>query len=378
MTFYVCDIIGDGSDAEGNAFRPTIADTVDDWHTIVDGRLDPAAASGKMLVKAASGLSGVGIVAMRRAMLADFGIPTNGFQDDADDPDLARHIARRLLLRQWLKSIDLPITLGATLDSLPGTLTQLRNRILALQPGLIFNGLTGSSTVGDALAVVLPQIALPLDPRQISPSGTFTDTFTDTNGTDLASHTPSGGTAWARVDGTAGWGEIQGNEASGNTTDSAGACYRCDDQGNAAHYVQSQWRGNSTCLILNRTTGRGNAIGLARSSTALAYRIFKIAAGTFTNLGTGASSTAVGDIFRLESSGNNHTAYLNGAVEIGPISDSHNNTVTRQGILFRQTTGAFVDDFEAGLLTAPVARLVNGGLVNGGTLMGGRLVREAA
>lgn len=47
MAVFICDIIGDGSDAD--SFRPAIDDHIKGWSAI-DGREDAASAVGSMLV----------------------------------------------------------------------------------------------------------------------------------------------------------------------------------------------------------------------------------------------------------------------------------------------------------------------------------------
>lgn len=356
MTFYVSDIIGNGADAESNAFRPAIAEVADTWAVIVDARANQASSNGKMLVRAASGLSGSGFTAMRRSHLSDYGLPESGYQDDADDPDLCRQLARRGLLRQWLGANDFPVTLTTTLAELPGTLTQLRSRIQAIQPGVTFNGrLSGSSLVGDALEIALPQISLRLSPRPAGQSGTFTDNFNGAgSNTDLASWTPSGGTAWTLVDGTGSWAQVSSstNRLITNNTDATGASWRCDDQASADQYLQAKWQNTVISFWCCRHVSRTSYIGVRGNAATPKCNLFRNNAG-FTSLGTGATTVVAGDTIRLECSGNNLTVYLNGVAEIGPVSETHNNTQTRQGVHVRNDgTVGWADDFEAGVLAA--------------------------
>jgi hypothetical protein len=182
----------------------------------------------------------------------------------------------------------------------------------------------------------------------------FTDNFTDTDTTTLETHTPSGGTAWTRVDGTAGGAKIVSNilQAAAATN----TLYICDDQGNADQYVQYKHHNNMNDFVCNRATDSNNFIGIR--VTASKVQIYKRVTATFTQLGsTGTTTVNNGDIIRLESSGNVHTAKINGNLESGVGgTDAAHNTVTRQGICARTASALnIVDDFEAGTLSGTVA-----------------------
>jgi hypothetical protein len=182
----------------------------------------------------------------------------------------------------------------------------------------------------------------------------FTDTFTDTDTTTLETHTPSGGTAWTRVDGTAGACSIVGNILRVNAA--SNTLYICDDQGNADQYVQYKHQNNMNDFVCNRATDANNFIGIRVSAGKV--QIFKRVTSTFTQLGsTGATTVSANDIIRLESSGNVHTAKINGNTEAGVGgTDAAHNSVTRQGICGRTASILNIaDDFEAGSLSGTEA-----------------------
>lgn len=186
----------------------------------------------------------------------------------------------------------------------------------------------------------------------------FTDNFNgEGSDVDLASHTPSGGTAWTRVDGAANAGLV-GSSGILRSSSATNTLYTCDDQGSVNQYVQFEYRVSSNDFVCNRATNNQNFIGIRGSASKV--QIFKRVANTFTQIGTDGGTTLVaGDIIRLESSGDVHTAYVNGNVESGPGgTDAAHNTVTTQGVCIRSVSGNWVDNFEAGTLAAGASRIM--------------------
>jgi hypothetical protein len=162
----------------------------------------------------------------------------------------------------------------------------------------------------------------------------FFDDFNDGNENDYVESR----TGWERVDGVAGNAQINANGQVKftSTTDTA---YRCTDQGSVDQYsfckrLQSASRGYIE--IANRITDSDNFIGL--SYTVGRLRIYKRNTGSFTDIGNYVVTINVGDIIGLLSNGNDHVAYINGIAVIGPITDSFNNTETRQGFVARNVT----------------------------------------
>jgi hypothetical protein len=188
----------------------------------------------------------------------------------------------------------------------------------------------------------------------------FTDNFTDTDTTTLETHTPSGGTAWTRVDGTAGALTINTNVL--KVLAATNTLYVCDDQGSVNQYVQYKHQTNMNDFVCNRATDANNFIGIRVSAGKV--QIFKRVTSTFTQLGsTGATTVNAGDTVRLESSGDVHTAKINGNLEasVGGTDSAH-NSVTRQGVCGRTASSLnIVDDFEAGILSGASRIMFRGG-----------------
>ena len=187
----------------------------------------------------------------------------------------------------------------------------------------------------------------------------FTDDFSgEVSDVDLASHTPSGGTAWSRVGGVANSAEVFSASSDAGVPGSAAATntlYQCDDQGNSAQYIQCSYLPSSTASFLaNRATDANNFVGVRVSGAKV--QIFKRVAGSFTQLGsTGSTTVSSGDTIKLESDGSDvHTAFINGSSESGPGgTDTAHSSVTTQGFCARLESGSDVsvmDDFEAGVL----------------------------
>lgn len=359
--YFLCNTVGNGSDAEGNQIRPALALYSDTWTAVCYGT------GGRVLVRAAhlpAFDADARIRPMRRAELADLA-PDDGEADDWDAPDLARKIARRLLLQQWLGLDDFG-AINTTIGDIPAAKRQrIRNRLLGFRPAAIdISDLTAGTSIADALRFVLPQIDLPLEPRKVGKGGTFTDNFTEAGDSiDLAAHTPSGGGAWTRVDGSASMAicDKDFNTLVCNTVDGNGALYQCDDQADVEQYVQfNVVLANASAFVCNRATDRLNYIGCRSNGATAKLQLFRRVTGTLTQLGSNGATTVVAtDLVRLESSGNNHTVYLNGVSQLGPSTESAHNTVTRQGVNARtNNASSWIDNFEAGTLGAPPTPII--------------------
>jgi hypothetical protein len=372
VPYFVCDAIGTGEDAEGNQRRPVVDLYTDTWTVIADG-------NDRMLVRCVHQPefdTDVRIRPARRTLLAGLS-PDDGEADDS--PELAKKIARRFLVRQWLGADDFTAgTLDLTLGDIPlARRRRIRDRLL--NRGINIDGLTLSTTIGDALRFIMPQFPVRLEPKAMSPGGTFTDNFTEAGtNVDLAAHTPSGGTAWTRQSGTANTCECEAPaNLVKNASDSNGALYQCDDQGSADQYVQfAVVATNQASFVCNRASSNLAYIGVRVNGAPSKVQIFKRVAGVYTQLGSNGATTAVaGNTVRLESSGDAHEAFLNSVSQVGPTNDTHNNTITRQGVNGRSAdSGSWIDTFEAGILggeepppeeETPVVRRVGGAFNDG-------------
>ena len=192
----------------------------------------------------------------------------------------------------------------------------------------------------------------------------FTDNFSGTSGDSLDSRT-----GWARVDGSANNGQINGSNQLKNTstTDTA---YQNANTGSANHYVQAVWLGTGTVgsFICVRITDKDNFIGF-RFTADTAREIYKRVAGSFTNL---LSSAGVGNgsTFKLVATGDSIELFRNGS-SFGPITETAHNTVTYTGVCLRNTTNdPLIDDWES---TGPPAATI----AYSDTMIGGRLTKQA-
>ena len=349
MPYYLSNLIGDGSDAEGNAIRPVLANYGEAWtslctvgnRAIVRANHIPAFDSDPN-IRPLLGISGANVEALSDS-------PFSGEDGDA----LATLIVRRFLTKQLLGGDDFP-ALTLTIGDIPPAKRQRINQVLQNR-GVDTSGLSTLMTVADGLKFVLPQLKVRIHSKAAAPGGTFTDNFNgEGSSVDLAAHTPSGGTAWTRIDGSANMATVlTANILNCNTTDVSGALYVCDDQGSANHYLQYNAKSTiAQAFVANRATDRDNFIGTRLLNTKV--EIYKRVTSTFTQLGsTGTTVGAVDDVIRLESdSADAHEAFLNAASEVGPATDAFNSSETRQGVVARKVSGDWLDNFEAGTLAA--------------------------
>lgn len=353
MPFFLCDTIGSGIDAEANAIIPAVALYTDTWTGMAD-----APGARRMLVQCAHATAfdaDARIRPLRRALLANWA-PDEGEVDDWDAPDLALKVIRRCMLNQWLLSDDFGNLAGTVGDVAAAKRLRIRNRLVLL--GIDISQFTLTTPISEVMRIILAYFKPVLEAGAQSPSGTFIDNFNgEASDVDLAAHTPSGGGAWTRVDGLVNMVQVSasGNRVINNNNDAGGALYQCTDQGNKAHYVQYKAQIISISgFASNRASNKNNHIGV-RAGASNKTQLYKCVSGVYTQLGSnGATSVVVGDTIRLESnSSDSHTVFLNAVSQIGPISETANNTVTGQGLVGRLSGAVdWLDDFEAGLLSA--------------------------
>lgn len=175
----------------------------------------------------------------------------------------------------------------------------------------------------------------------------FTDNFTGTSGDNL-----EGRSGWTRVDGAAGAAQINASNQLKGTT-GTNTAYTCTDQGSANHYTQYVVKvadGGNASFESIRTTDSNNFIGIRAYLSTPKIQMYKRDTGSFSLLGTGTTTVAVDDTAYIEGDGNNITAKLNGSTEVGPVTETFNNTETAQGLVIRAVDDPLIDDFEAGAL----------------------------
>ena len=188
----------------------------------------------------------------------------------------------------------------------------------------------------------------------------FTDSFTDTDGTALESHTPTGGTSWTRQDGVAGAAVCTGNELRSVST--TRTSYVCDDQGSADHYVIHKCVAFGTSIpnsmVCCRLADANNAVGWRLVGTGSSgRRLSKVVTGTVTDLIT--SQGVSSEWIKVEASGSTVKLFEGGTGatpgtwnQVGTDQTySENTTETSQGVLIASSVAiGWVDDFDVGAL----------------------------
>lgn len=161
------------------------------------------------------------------------------------------------------------------------------------------------------------------------------DNFTDTNGTNLESHTPDSGGPWTKSDGVAGTYTIQSNHLQENSQGTDGG-WRVP-VGTADMYAEitagSGWGGDGSFGPCNRLTDSNNFVGM-RGQGNNELQMYKRVTGSFTQLRdvTGLTLNS-GDVFRLTVTGNVYQMLQNGINRGASVTDSFNNTETYAGLV---------------------------------------------
>lgn len=178
----------------------------------------------------------------------------------------------------------------------------------------------------------------------------FTDNFNGAGSdTALESWTPSGGTAWTRVDGAASAALVRttGTLKSNSATDSF---YQCDDQGDPNdQYVKASLVGqtNGLSYLVCRAASFENFVGI-RGSGGGVLIMQKSVDGSLSTMATGTTTLVSGDVVELRCVGTLYKAYINSVEELS-VTDSFIPEGTRQGIVIgANVDGSWIDDFEAG------------------------------
>lgn len=176
----------------------------------------------------------------------------------------------------------------------------------------------------------------------------FTDNFTNA-GAQQALNARSGWTAVSGGDPS----EVFVPSAGTNlhTNPSFNVAIRCTDQASANHLTRAAVLGASTGFICVRLTDRDNFIGFRHDGTS--WQVYKRVAGTFTQLGTDYTvSLTSGDIGELTANGDTLTFTVNSVQRcLGTgVTETFNNTETRQGVVARSSATPWIDDFFADAL----------------------------
>lgn len=164
----------------------------------------------------------------------------------------------------------------------------------------------------------------------------FNDTFTDTNGTALESHTPNTGTSWTQVwsSGAPTGFEIETNTAVVNIGLSDGCIYSANATYPSADYsaeaVNAGNTGDDTLYLFVRLQDQENmyAAKLVAGGTS---QLYKKVTGTWTALGTSFTGPAAGSVNKLEIIGTTIKFYDDG-VELKSVTDSDISAAGKAGI----------------------------------------------
>lgn len=156
------------------------------------------------------------------------------------------------------------------------------------------------------------------------------DTFTDSNGTLLQSHTPSGGGTWTKGIGASGVDiEIQSDRASPSALTSDFSWYY--------HSVDPTGTEYDCTYTVGATPSSAAAIGMtARASTTAEtgylqwtgggsshHYLYVVTAGAYTELGTYAVTATTNDVIKLEIKDATKRVFVNGTQRISSTDNTH-------------------------------------------------------
>lgn len=175
---------------------------------------------------------------------------------------------------------------------------------------------------------------------------TRTDTFVDTAGTALESHTATGtngGWTWTDT-GTAGAAAIGASNQLKLASDNV-ALYLAATVGSNDQFAQCTIEHVTTnsfqlCVRASFAASNPTFYGM-RTSSGGTLQLFKCVAGAFTQLGTNGSAATIGDVLKLQASGTTITAFLNGTANITQTDTDISTGVP--GLQVRNGDGAPVD-----------------------------------
>lgn len=220
---------------------------------------------------------------------------------------------------------------------------------------------TGNAEVAASGTATAPSFtataAITTGNAEMAASATFTgaapllqDTFTDTNGTNLTSHTMDVGGGWTSHNGGA-W-EIQSNR--GRTTSSVLSNYISADAGDADVEVTCTVNFGSSSEhvgLCARVTNGSNGWEIYGRVNDDDVVIVENNAGVRTVRASGAQTFAASTDYAMKvtCNGNTITAYINDVQICQYASATHNNTATRFGLMVHNAGGsdeARWDDFE--------------------------------
>lgn len=174
-----------------------------------------------------------------------------------------------------------------------------------------------------------------------------TDNCDGTNGSSFHGlSTTTGGKTWATFLG-ADWMQVQSNTA---YSTNSGIAWLSDMSDTADVYAQCTAKTNNAGPYIRISTS-GNTEGYwirHNNSNVDMYRA--VPGSTYVQLGSNGSSPGTNPLLRIEASGSSISGYLNGVLDIGPVTDT-NRTTGKCGAFILESGKSF-DDWEAGTLSS--------------------------
>lgn len=185
------------------------------------------------------------------------------------------------------------------------------------------------------------------------------DAFTDTNGTTLQSHTPTGGGTWTKHPAATSDASIHNNMVHNDNSGNAGLYYHSGTPAAAdydveADVVMKSDNNVSTAGVCGRVHATNQDLYMARYTTnGNNWQLFKAVGGTFTQLGSNFGQTLTVDQayrVKLEMRGTAIKLYVDG-VERASATDSAVTATGKAGLRVQQAAtsavGLQLDNFAA-------------------------------
>lgn len=179
---------------------------------------------------------------------------------------------------------------------------------------------------------------------------TVTDSFTDTNGTNLTAHTAV--ITWGKQ--TTGQPQIQSNQLQPKASAADQWCYDSthtynnDQTAQITLVVKTDTNDVSLAGAVRMATGAETGYTGYLNATSYKAQLYKVSAGTFTQLGSDAAAALVAnDQLQTSAVGTSITLNKNGSAIVGPITDSAIASGVAGIYGFGTSTTQAVDDWTA-------------------------------
>jgi hypothetical protein len=171
------------------------------------------------------------------------------------------------------------------------------------------------------------------------------DSFVDTNGTGLASHTMDVGPGWTVNDG--GW-TIQGNKAAVQTVSGYGTAVSQSGQSNVTGNVTVNLSANSRMGFAARVSDDSDFWRVVVSVNAGALEILEVVSGVQTVRASSSLTISQGVNYALQAqfAGQTVTATVNGGNQISYNSAASNQSVTKHGLTAGANSNGTASNFQ--------------------------------